>query len=140
VTGWRLDTIILSGLRRSKPERKVLAFIAGRPLERLYPSSVTFPEIRCGIELVADAGRRAELNDWRAHKVRPLFEERVPSATEDVMFKWRLLVEDGRKAGQPFSQPDLIIAATALCHGLTSLSRDRSDDERAHARVVAPWQ
>jgi toxin FitB len=43
------------------------------------------------------------------------------------MFKWRLLVEEGRNAGHTFSQPDLIIAATALCHGLTILSRDTSD-------------
>jgi prevent-host-death family protein len=117
LTGWRLDTNILSGLRRSKPERKGLPFIAARPLERLSASSVIFAEIRCGIELVADASRRAELNDWRAHKLRPMFVERVLPVTEDVMFKWRLLVEEGRKAGQPFSQPDLIIAATALCHG-----------------------
>ena len=56
------------------------------------------------------------------------------------MFKWRLLVEEGRKAGHTFSQPDLIIAATALCHGLTILSRDTSDYERARAPVVDPWQ
>ena len=43
------------------------------------------------------------------------------------MFKWRLLVEDGRKAGHTFSQPDLIIAATALHHGLTVVTRDVSD-------------
>jgi hypothetical protein len=49
--------------------------------------------------LVADASKRAELNDWLAHKVRPMFEERVRPVTEDVMFKWRLLVEEGRKAG-----------------------------------------
>ena len=58
--------------------------------------------------------------------------------TEDVMFKWRLLVEEGRKAGH--TQPDLIIAATALSHGLTVLTRDTSDYERAHAPVVDPWQ
>jgi toxin FitB len=64
----------------------------------LYVSAVTFAEIR-SIERVADAGRRAELNDWLAHKVRPMFEQRVLAITEDIMFKWRLLVEDGRKAG-----------------------------------------
>jgi toxin FitB len=73
-------------------------------------------------------------------QVRPMFEERVLPITEDVMFKWRLLVEEGRKAGHTFSQPDLIIAATALCHGLTILSRDTSDYERAHAPVVDPWR
>jgi hypothetical protein len=40
-----------------------------------------------------------------------MFERRVLPISEDVMFKWRLLVEEGRKAGHTFSQPDLIIAA-----------------------------
>jgi predicted nucleic acid-binding protein len=139
VTGWLLDTNILSELRRPKPERKVLAFVAAQPLELLYVSSVTFAEIRFGVELVTDAGRRAALNDWLAHKVRPMFEQRVLAITEDIMFKWRLLVEDGRKAGHTFSQPDLIIAATALHHGLTVVSRDVSDYQKAHASVLNPW-
>jgi predicted nucleic acid-binding protein len=140
VTGWLLDTNILSELRRQKPEPKVLAFIAEQPLEQLYVSAVTFAELRFGIERVANASRRAELNDWLTHKVRPMFEDRVLPISEDVMFKWRLLVEEGRKDGHTFSQPDLIIAATALCYGLTILSRDTSDFERARAPVVDPWQ
>jgi toxin FitB len=139
LTGWLLDTNILSELRRPKPERKVLAFVTAQPLELLHVSAVTFAEIRFGIELVTDAGRRAELNDWLAHKVRPMFEQRVLAITEDIMFKWRLLVEDGRKAGYTFSQPDLIIAATALHHGLTVVSRDVSDYQKARAPVLNPW-
>jgi predicted nucleic acid-binding protein len=87
-----------------------------------------------------DAGRRAELNDWLAQKVRPMFEQRVLAVSEDIMFKWRLLVEEGRKAGHTFSQPDLIIAATALHHGLTVVSRDVGDYRRARAAVVNPWR
>lgn len=140
MTGWLLDTNILSELRRPKPERKVVAFVAAQPLDLLYVSSVTLAEIRFGIELVADATRRAELNDWLAHKVRPMFEQRVLPVGEDVMFKWRLLVEDGRKAGYTFSQPDLIIAATALHHGLTVVTRDTSDFERARVPIFNPWR
>jgi hypothetical protein len=139
VTGWLLDTNVLSELRRSKPERRVVAFVAAQSLDNLYVSEVTLAEIRFGIELVADAGRRRELSDWLAHKVRPMFEQRVLAVTEDVMFKWRLLVEEGRKAGHTFSQPDLIIAATALHHGLTIVSRDRRDYERARVPVLNPW-
>ncbi len=140
MTGWLLDTNILSELRRPRPEPKTLAFISAHPLDHLYVSAVTLAEIRFGIELVTDASRRSELNDWLTHKVRPMFEDRVLPVSEDVMFKWRLLVEDGRKAGHTFSQPDLIIAATALCHGLTIVSRDTSDFERARAPVVNPWR
>ena len=138
-TGWLLDTNVLSELRRHKPERKVLAFVAAQPLELLYISAVALAEIRFGIELVADATKRAELNDWLAHKLRPMFEQRVLPVTEDVMFKWRLLVEDGRQEGHTFSQPDLIIAATALAHGLTVVSRDTSDYARARVPVLNPW-
>ncbi len=139
MTGWLVDTNILSELRRPKPEPKVAAFIAAQGLDRLYVSSVTFAEIRFGIERIADPVRRAELNDWLALKVRPMFEQRVLPVSEDVMFKWRLLVEDGRKAGHTFSQPDLIIAATALNHGLTVVTRDTSDYEKARVRVLNPW-
>ena len=139
MTGWLLDTNILSELRRPRPERKVLAFVTARPLDLLYVSAVTFAEIRFGIERVADAGRRAELNDWLAHTVRPMFEQRVFALTEDIMLKWQLLLEDGRKVGHTFSQPDLMIAATALYHGLTVVSRDVSEYQRARAPVFNPW-
>jgi predicted nucleic acid-binding protein len=140
VTEWLLDTNVLSELRRPKPEPKVVAFIAAQPLESLYVSTVTFAEIRFGIELLPDVGRRSELNDWLAHKVRPMFEQRVLQITEDVMFKWRLLVEAGRKAGHTFSQPDLIIAATAQHHGLTVVSRDTTDYAKARVTAWNPWQ
>jgi predicted nucleic acid-binding protein len=140
VTGWLLDTNILSELRRPRPEPKVVTFVAGQPLESLHISSVTLAEIRFRIALMADASRRAELNDWLAHKVRPMFEQRVLPVTEDIMFKWRLLVEDGRRVGHTFSQPDLIIAATALEHGLTLVSRNTSDYEKARVTVHNPWR
>jgi predicted nucleic acid-binding protein len=139
VTGWLLDTSILSELRRPRPEPKVVAFVAAQPLESLHISAVTLAEMRFGIELVADANRRAELTDWLAHKVRPMFAQRVLPVTEEIMFKWRLLMEEGRKAGHTFSEPDLIIAATALEHGLTLVSRDTREYERARVPVFDPW-
>ena len=139
MTGWLLDTNIISELRRPKPEPKVTEFIRSQPLDGLFVSIVTFAEIRIGIELLPDATRRADLNDWLAHKVRPMFEQRVLAISEDVMFKWRLLVEDGRKAGRTFSQPDLIIAATAQHHGLTVVSRDTKEYVAARVDVFSPW-
>jgi hypothetical protein len=117
-----------------------MAFVAAQPLETLCISAVTLAEIRFGIELVTDAGRRAALNEWLLNKVRPMFEQRVLPVTEDIMFKWRLLVEEGRRSGHTFSQPDLIIAATALEHGLTLVSRDTREYQRARVPVVNPWE
>ncbi len=136
---WLLDTNVLSELRRPKPEPRVVDFVDRRPLDQLYVSAVTLAEIRFGIELVDEPNRRAELNDWLTHKVRPMSDRRVLQVTEDIMLKWRLLVEEGRKKGHTFSQPDLIIAATAIHHGLTMVTRDRSDYDKAHVPVVNPW-
>ena len=136
---WLLDTNILSELRRPKPEQKVVAFVAGCPLDQLYVSAVTLAEIRFGIELVGEPSRSADLNSWLTNKVRPMFGERVLQITEDIMLKWRLLVEEGRRTGHTFSQPDLIIAATAIHHGLTLVTRDRSDYDKAGVRLLNPW-
>lgn len=135
-----LDTNILSELRRPRPEPKVTAFVADRPLELLYISEVTLAEIRFGIEVIAEPTRRLELNDWLTHKVRPMFDQRTLPITEDIMLKWRLLVEEGRKIGHTFSQPDLMIAATALHHGLILVTRDRRDYDKARVPVVNPWE
>lgn len=139
MTPWLVDTTILSEIRKRRPHRKVVAFVAEQPLDLLYVSTVTLAEIRFGIELVSDANRRAELNTWLTHKVRPLFAQRVLDLTEDVLFKWRLLVEEGRKSGHTLSQPDLFIAATALHHGMTVVSRDTREYERAGVAVFSPW-
>jgi toxin FitB len=139
VTGWLLDTNVLSELRRLRPSPKVVAFVISQPLEQLHTSVVNLAEIRYGIESIADIEKRAELNDWLTHNVRPMFERRVLPVTEDIMFRWRLLVAEGRRVGHTFAQPDLIIGATALIHGLTVVTRDTRDYARARVPVLDPW-
>ena len=68
-----------------------------------------------------------------------MFDQRVIEVSEDVMFKGRFLVEEGRKVGHTFSQPDLIIAATALQHGLTVVTRDTGDYKIARVPQLNPW-
>lgn len=137
--GWILDTNVLYELRRPRPEPKVISWISTLPLASLHVSIVTFAEIRFGIERLDDAIRRAELSDWLAHKVRPMFEGRVLPVSEDVMLKWRILVEAGRKVGHTLSQPDLILAATARHYSLTMMSRDTAEFIRAGVAVTNPW-
>lgn len=138
---WLLDTNILSEIRRLKPEPKVLAFIDGSPLDELYISAITLAELRFGIELLSEgSARRDELDNWLMRTIRPMFERRVLPVTEDIMFRWRVLLEEGRKTGHTFSQPDLIIAATAAYHGLTVVTRDRRDFDKARVPVISPWE
>jgi toxin FitB len=137
---WLLDTNILSEVRRPKPDTKVVAFVSGLPAKQLFVSTVTLAEIRFGIEKAADPNDRIILTHWLTHTVRPMFAGRILEITEDIMLEWRLLVEDGRKTGHTFSQPDLIIAATALHHGLTIVTRNLKDFEKARVPLLNPWE
>lgn len=140
MNGWLLDTNVVSELRRPRPQQKVISFVAQKPLETLFVSVVTIAEIRFGIENASDAMRRAELNEWLANKVRPMFAGRVLPVSEDVILEWRLLVAEGRKVGRTFTQPDLFIAATALYHGLTVVTRDIGEFRLTRAHVLNPWE
>jgi predicted nucleic acid-binding protein len=77
------------------------------------------------------------LQRWLEQQVRPLFADRVLPVSEDVIFKWLLLVEEGCKARRTNSQPDLFFAATAQCHGLIIVTRG-TKETRARARVFNP--
>ena len=134
-----LDTNVVSELRRPQPEPRVLKFIAATPLDALYLSDVTMAEIRFGIERLPDPLKRTEIASWLDHVLRPMFGRRVLPITEDVILRWRLIVEPGRQRGHTYSQPDLFIAATASVHGLTVVTRNTSDFADTGVAVFNPW-
>jgi predicted nucleic acid-binding protein len=68
-----------------------------------------------------------------------VFAQRVLAITEDVMFRWRLMVAQGRKVGHTYLQPDLTIAATAFHHSSTLVMRDGHDHKRTGIRLYNPW-
>lgn len=139
MSDWLLDTNILSELRKQRPEQKVVDFIAQQPLTTLFVSTVTFAEIVFGIEQIQDSSKNLALTTWLNTQLRPMFDGRVLPITEEVMLIWRRLVEQGRKQGHTFPQPDLIIAATALQYNLTVVSRDLSGYAHTGVRFFNPW-
>ena len=82
-----------------------MTFIAAQKLDLLLVSDATIAEIRFGIEQVTDAVKRAELNDWLAHKLRPMFAQRTLPITEVILLKAR-----PRGRGGPQSRPHLLAA------------------------------
>ncbi|MBK1631494.1 VapC toxin family PIN domain ribonuclease [Thiohalocapsa halophila] len=140
MSGWLLDTNILSELRRKQPAPAVIDFVAAQPLHQLHVSTVTFAEIRYGIELLDDAERRAALTHWLDHRLRPMFQGRILPLCEDTLLQWRLIIESGRRRRHTFSHPDVLIAASAAHHGVTVVTRDTADFEAAGVPVCNPWR
>lgn len=137
--GFLLDTNVISELRRPRPEPTVSAFVSAQPEERLFISEVTFAEIRFGIEQASDPERRAALAAWLTYTIRPLFTGRTLALTEDIILRWRLLLEAGRRRGHTFSQLDLFIAASAAEKELVVVSRDATHFVAAGVPILDPW-
>lgn len=110
------------------------------PLSALFLSDIVLAEIRFGIESTPDPVRRQRYGSWLKDSIRPLFQGRVLAMTEDVFLRWRLLLETGRRRGYTFSEPDLLIAATAAHHGLAVATRDVEPFEHAGVPVMNPWR
>jgi predicted nucleic acid-binding protein len=139
LSGWLLDTNVLSELRKPNGNPQVKKWIAQRRSIELYVSSVTFAEIRFGIGRIEDPARRHALHHWLDSKLRPWFRERVLEIDEPTILRWREIVQAGRKRGHTFSQPDLFIAASADLHGLCVATRNTADFVESGVAVVNPW-
>lgn len=139
MTGFLLDTNVISELRRPRPNADVVSFVAARAEDDLFISEVTFAEIRFGIEQVEDAGRRVAIRVWLDNILRPLFEGRTLAINENVLLRWRLLLEAGRRRGHTFGQLDLFVAATAAENDLIVVSRDTTHFIAAGVAVLDPW-
>ncbi|HMJ42555.1 MAG TPA: type II toxin-antitoxin system VapC family toxin [Pseudolabrys sp.] len=137
--GWLLDTNVVSELRKTKPDAKVIAFIAAQPGETLFVTDVTLAEITYGIEQLSDAARRTDLRLWLERNLRPLFDGRILAITEDVIVRWKTMIVEGQRRGHTFGQPDLFIAAIAALQDMVVVSRDVGEFIEAGVPVFDPW-
>jgi predicted nucleic acid-binding protein len=138
--GWLLDTNVISELRKgARCHRPVMAWAEDVPPVACFLSRVTIAELRFGIERVTDPGFRAELEVWLRDGVRAWFGDRILEIDEHVVLAWRHLIWEGRKANYTYSQPDALIAATALVHNLGVATRNLTDFQHAGLRLLDPW-
>ena len=68
------------------------------------------------------------------------FGSRILDADGRVLLAWRRLIQDGQEAHYTYSQPDALIAATAIVHDLAVVTRNVDDFERAGITVINPWK
>lgn len=137
---WLLDTNVISELRKGdRCDRNVEAWASGVPPVACYLSRVSVAEIELGIERVTDPTFRVELDAWLRDGVLAWFGPRILEADGRVLLAWRRLIHDGQKARYTYSQPDALIAATAIVHDLAVVTRNVDDFVRAGIAVINPW-
>lgn len=132
-----LDTNVLSELRRKVPNPQVAQWIEQRPIHSLYLSVLTLGEIRKGVAGVSEPQRQAALLDWLENELPQFFGGRILTIDQAVAERWgRLLAH----AGRPLPVIDSLLAATALQHGLTLVTRNLRDFALPDLEVIDPWQ
>lgn len=106
----------------------------------LHLSVVSVGEIRKGFTLLPQGRRRAQLEEWFELYLLPLFGDRILPVTQPVGNRWGLLSAECQLRGTPLNTADGMIAATALEHDLTIVTRNVKDFYQLGVAIINPWE
>jgi predicted nucleic acid-binding protein len=138
VSGFLLDTNVISEVVKPKPHPGVTGWMATADESLLYLSVVTVGEIRKGISCCQDGARRAQLKAG-LNTLLSRFEDRILAVELAVADRWGHLTGDCKLRGQTLPVIDGILAATALHYGLTFVTRNSKDVQGTSVDTLDPW-
>ncbi len=134
-----LDTNVVSELRKAgtpQADERVVSWARGVPAPSLYLSAVTVLELEMGVLMAErrDPRQGAVLRAWLDQRVMPAFMDRILPIDALVARHCAALHIPDRR-----SERDALIAATALVHGMTVVTRNLSDFATTGAPLLNPW-
>lgn len=134
------DTCVISEVIRPKPSTAVLAWLERIPNDRIYLSVLTLGELQKGIPKLDDARKVRRLRTWLDTEVRERFRERLLPIDGDVALEWGRLCADAERSGHPRPVMDAFLAATAIVHHLTLVTRNSTDFSFTSVDIFNPWE
>lgn len=134
-----LDTCLISELAKSKPDKKVVDWVLSENETGFYVSVLTFGELHKGIEKLPESKKKDELRSWIEDELKNRFQNRIIDIDMRVSILWGKIQCVAEKKGKPMPAIDSLIAATALAHDLTVVTRNVSDMEQSGVMLLNPW-
>jgi toxin FitB len=140
LSGFLLDTNCISEVVSPKPARRVLEWLESTDETLLYLSVLTVGEIRKGLAALPQGRRRTQLETWLDVDLHVRFSGRIVPIDNGVADRWGLMVAEAKKRGKTLPVIDSLLAASALHHNLTIVSRNIVDFTDTHVPVLNPWE
>ncbi|MGO9460303.1 MAG: type II toxin-antitoxin system VapC family toxin [Rhodomicrobium sp.] len=136
MAGFLIDTCVLSETRKRRPDTGVVQFLANADAVQLYLSVLTIGEMRKGIakKRLTDPDAAGQIGAWAA-RIETDFADRILPVDVAAARLWGDLSAAGRAP-----VIDTLIAATALVHGLTVVTRNGKDFAASGVPVLNPWR
>jgi len=138
--GYLLDTNCVSEAVRGHPEPRVISWLETAEEDLLYLSVLTLGEIRKGIASLAQSKRRTLVESWLDAELTARFSTRILPIDAAIADRWGSLAAIAKSKGRALSTIDGLLAATAIHHNLTIVSRNDSDFAGLQVPVFNPWK
>jgi toxin FitB len=135
-----LDTCVVSEATRKIPHPKVLRWMEDQDESNLYLSVLTLGELEKGISKLPDSKKKRRIRQWLEKDLRQRFQDRLLPISERVATQWGQIQGHAEKIGRKLPTLDSLIAATALTHDLTVVTRDSQAIEASGAKIFNPWE
>ena len=139
MNGYLLDTNTVSELVSVKPNQSVLDWLDAADENRLFLSAMTLGEIRQGVAALPQSKKRTRLETWLEVDLQTRFASRILAIDGSVADRWGWIMAQAQVKGMTLPVVDALIAATALHHNLTAVTRNVSDFVVAGLSVINPW-
>jgi len=139
--GWLLDTNVVAELFLARPEKRVTAWAAAQPSNRVFISVLTLAEMERGIEALPLPDPRRREYGRMLERVELKFLGRVRGVEDAIVRRWaRMRGQAYRHFKRSPAPIDALIAATAIEHDLYLVTRNVRDMQLTGARVFDPWR
>lgn len=134
-----LDTCVVTECLKPDPEPGVLDWLDSNDSPGLYLSVLVAGEIRQGIAHVAGTKKAREIEQWLVQRLLPRFDHRILPVDDAVAARWGDIRGTAIAKGRTLPVIDSLLAATAIEHRLTVVTRNTRDFEPTGAEVFSPW-